>query len=245
MQTLSFAGLLLLLIALLLAGVIIIVVYFAVYNKKINRTVTQNTPSKHRMIPPPIFAVIIALCVAPVFIMCIFIAIFGARLGTGAQEEYAAEYYDADYDFMFYTSAEMTGYLSGYSIEQNDGYTKHTETKGNVRFTYFISEAKYDVFHPSFLIFAEYLGGEEIVSASCNGSFFPPADEETYEKGGCISGFGASVNYSDAKDDYIMVLGNKSIDCVFELELAFYYELVKSENIGDNAAAFETLSFYS
>ncbi len=64
-----------------------------------------------------------------------------------------------DYSFRLLTQEQMQDdYRSRFSMEENPGYTKEVTEIDSVRYTIFRSESEVDIFHPAFLVYAEYIG---------------------------------------------------------------------------------------
>ena len=126
----------------------------------------------------------------------------------------------------------MTGYRSLYSMDENLGYTKTLFKQGNIEFTCFIREDGPDYFHPSFIIYARYLGDKEILYSGHLGYFFTPHGTNM----GGIGSAGSEYN------NYICVIGTATMQSRFELTVYLYDSDQKSEDMGEFAVEKETIS---
>lgn len=213
----------------LIAGII---GYFLIYKRRINRAVTEEKIPKRKMASPAQFALMMIF----IFLLGLGIYLSFLLISTGTQQSsIKTEYYDASYNFNVYDRSEMDGYLSVYSRESNPGYSKYIETMGDIEFTYFIRDDKHDTYHPSFLIFAEYIGKEKITQYGYDGNFLSDTEE-------VIGGFGMA---GGSTESCIVAVGNTDIECYFSFEVAFYTDYEKyDEDIGKGAASHETVTFY-
>ncbi len=212
---------------------LVLIIYFSAYKKNINKAVVENGEAPKRMAPPyKIF--LILLVVAILIIVGIVSCKMGRKIADDSPED---RYYEATYNYSMYTEKGMKeAYRSVYSIEENKGYTKDVVEKGDVRFTYFISETPYDIIHPRFIIYIEYIGDNELVTFSYNGKFKDA-------NGNVITGYGMSGS-DITKASVLTVLGNTDIDCIFELNIYYFDQFIKSENPEDVAAVSEKLELY-
>jgi len=145
-------------------------------------------------------------------------ATFMALTDFGA-EKAPQEYRSAVYDYQSYNASQMTGYRSLYSIENNPGYTKMIEQYGDIRFTCFVRNEGFDYYHPSFIVYAEYLGDKDILYFGVQGSFFAPDDSQMTGKGHAGSEY----------ERYVCVIGTSTIQSRFELSLYLFDSGIKSE----------------
>ena len=204
-----------------------VAVYFFIYKRNINKALVDRESVRRRM-PPPYKVLIVASVI--IFVGTIlFISI--KRVGSSDGENIDDKYYEAKYSFNVYQPEEMTGYLSVYSIEENVGYKKYVEEQGDVRVTYFLSEDAYDTYHPEFIAYVEYLGDKEMLYYGYSGKFLTP-------EGTNIVGMGAAG--ADA-EEYFVVVGSSSIECVFGLDIYYYDTQAKGDEMEDGAAVAETV----
>ena len=186
-------------------------IYFLAYKKRINRQISDSGIKQRKMTPPWRFAIIVIIVALAG--LSAFMAVLSLRYFENPGDEVADEYYEATYDFMSYSPDEMSqGYLSAFSMDSNAGYTKDTVTDNDVRFTYFIRNDDYNTYHPSFIVYAEYIGDKAFTSYDIDGKFLTDTE-------GLIIGRGWG---GADKDAYLAVLGNASIDCVFSLTVSYY-----------------------
>lgn len=205
---------------------ITIVVYFLIYKRNVNKALENRDGSKRRM-PAP-HKVLISVSGAIAFVLIIYISRSMIHTDSGIDQAY----FNAYYNFDVYEPEEMTGYLSMYSMEKNAGYKKYIEEKGDVKVTYFLSEEKYDTYHPTFIAFVEYAGEKEVLYKGYHGQFLTHAGESICGKGAA----GSDVT------EYFVVMGDASIGCTFELEIYYYDTEEKGEEMSDVAVSSEKIS---
>jgi hypothetical protein len=204
------------------------VLYLVFYNVRINKQLRGEGAQPRRVPSPLAFSVVTAFVVMFAYIgITVFLALsdFGADIVP-------AEYRNAVYDYRAYNPGEMTGYLSLYSIAENPGYTKTVERHGDIRFTVFTENVPFDYYHPSFIVYAEYLGDKDILYRGVLGKFYAPDERQMSGKGSAGHEFG----------DYLCVIGTSSIQSRFELTVYLYDSALKGEELGDYAAAAETVT---
>lgn len=168
-----------LLYAALLAGAAVVacIVYFVVYQSVINRRLREGQRQGRRLPAPGMFAV-----GTVVFILLLFGG--GSLLIRLSQPEppsLGASALIPTYDFNVYGPEDMTGYRAGYDLEQNPGYTRQVQTQGQVRLTTFTTTQPYDAFHPTYILFAEYLG--DAATYDFHGAFLDLEGKELCSKG--------------------------------------------------------------
>ena len=212
----------------LLLLIVTVAVYFFIYKRNINKALNDRDSVKRRM-PPP-YKVLIGAASVIIILTILFISVVRVNSGNngGGLED---KYFAASYSFNVYQPDEMTGYLSAYSIEEYVGYKKYVEDIGDVRVTYFMSEENYDVYHPGFIAYVEYVGTKDVLNYGYWGNFLTP-------DGTNICGRGAAG--SDV-EDYFVVVGSTSIECTFQLDMYYYDSEAKGEEIEDGAASSQTI----
>lgn len=197
-------------VAIIIVAIAVVAIYYLHYYRVINKRLKEQPENGKRMLSPKtvgIFTVIAALLLFSISVLVV-------RINQSDAARIDEKYMTAQFDYDLFTPQEMQhGFLENYSINDNAGYEKHEEILGEIKFTYFVSNSAYNVFHPAFIIFAEYIGPEDIVTLGFQGDFLTNERVPVVGKGG--SG-------TDAQE-YICILGNTSIDCVFQLSL-FYYD---------------------
>lgn len=193
---------------LLITAVIACIVYLFVYQHVINKRLSEQKTDGKRLLSPRTF--LIAVLVAALLLF----GIGTVRLSAGNSPQLDDPYLHAVYDYTVHDSGNMQGsYASGYSTERNAGYERHEETVGDIRFVYFTSEEPFDIFHPSYIIFAEYTGKDaSVVSYGYNGSYLTDTGTEICSKGAS----GAPMR------SRICITGSASMDCVFSLTVYLY-----------------------
>lgn len=216
-------------IVVLAAGILI---YFLFYKRRVNKVLASGAVKPKRLLSPLSFSVCLIIVVLIVFGG---ISVARSLLAKNEPANMDDRYFNAVYNFDAYNKDEMSEkYLSSYSIDENEGYTKYTEKKGDILFTFFIRNDSYDTYHPSYLIFVQYTGRLNVKYYGLEGDFLTSS-------GSVICGKGFA---GPPVQDYFMVIGNTSIDCSFSLEVAYYDSETKGEKLSDGAAAYETLIFY-
>lgn len=189
--------------------VAVCIVYFVYYKSTINKRLENGVTNGKKMISPLWMAIIFLIIALIVLIVVPMLLRMGGTVSD--INEIPEKYWNASYDYQVYTPDEVeSGFLGNYSIDENTGYERYEEVDGNIRFTYFISREAYDSYHPAFIIYAEYVGTEDIKNLSMGfyGEFFTSEGQD-------ICGTGAS---GGEFSDYVCVVGNPSIDCGFSLD---------------------------
>ena len=89
---------------------------------------------------------------------------------------------------------------------------------------YFISESEYDILHPSFILFVEYVGEEKYECYMDTGKAYLD------EGNAFISAGGGEIS------DYYVVVGNIDLDsgCGFKYEIGLYEDETKMEKEFDS-----------
>ena len=205
----------LLLVIAVIVFVLAVVLYWAFYRQRINKQLHGDTPHTRKLLSPWAFSIITAFVVLIAFAgMTTIMALtdFGA-------EKVPLEYINAVYDYQDFSASQMTGYRRLYSIDENSGFTKTVEQKGDIRFTCFIRNEAFDYYHPSFIVFAEYTGDKDILHYGVQGNYHAPNDRQMTGRGHAGSEF----------EDYICVIGTSTIQSRFELGIYLFDSGIKSE----------------
>lgn len=168
--------------ALFVVAVFVIVLYLFYYRSKINRRIADPAHTeKSRLWSPMRVCLTTVIGALAVFaIICMILAASRPAIPPAPTP--------AAYHAQILSPEEMQeGYLSQYSIEENAGYTKEEKIIDDVRYTTFISTEGTDAFHPSFLIYAEYIGEGTPKYHDANVSFqtFEGQEMATATVGGC------------------------------------------------------------
>lgn len=194
--------------ALILLAVIVIALYLFYYRSMINRRLNDPTHKQNTRLWSPMRASITAIIsILTIFsVICMLFATSRPEMiSTPAQTTYHAQILSLD---------EMKeGYLSQYSIKENTGYTKQEQVLDDVRYTYFISTEKTDPFHPSFLIYAEYIGAGTPKYYDANVSF------QTFEGQEMTN---VMVGGSELKASTVCIMGNAFADSTISCNVDFY-----------------------
>jgi len=192
-----------------------IALYWAFYRQRINKQLHDETPYPRKLLSPWAFSIISAFIVLIAFAGLTTIM----ALNDFGADKVPLEYRNAVYDYRDFSSSQMTGYRSLYSIDENPGYTKSVEQVGDIRFTSFIRSEAFDYYHPSFIIYAEYTGDKSILYRGIQGSFYAPDDRQMASNGSAGGDF----------EDYICVIGTSTIQSRFELSIYLFDSGIKSE----------------
>jgi len=227
-------GIPILFIAIVIAIIVVavIAVYYNHYTRIINQRLKEQVSDGKKVWSPATVAIITAFFGLVLFSITVLLVRINSP--TSSIDD---RYFQAQYDYEAYAPEYIQqGYLSGFSIAENAGYTKHEETTGDIKYTYFISNERYDIFHPAFIIFVEYIGTGDIISYGIQGAFLTDTSETI-----CGKGFsGADVS------DYVCIIGNTSVDCIFQISLYYYDEdggiaLLQDETImNSNSESYST-----
>lgn len=195
---------------LLIIAVAACVVYLLVYQHVINKRLYERNTNEKRLLSPGAFS--IAVFGAVLLIFGIGTAVM--RLSAGSSPGIDDKYLKATYDYTVHDSGNIQGsYAAGYSTEKNAGYERHEETIGDIRFIYFTSKDSFDIFHPSYIIFAQYIGDDtSVASYGYDGSFLSNTGAKICSKGAS----GADMQ------DSICITGSASLDCTFSLTIYLY-----------------------
>lgn len=140
-----------------IAGVI---VYTALYNAKIKRRLEQGITTG-RQWPQPKNIVLIIL-IAALSIICVISVIKGFKrtntppvnINNIGYAESFLSYELKDSQFEHYIEAYETGKLSGYTLTE--------ATEDEFTYKYFRSEDYFNLLHPSFVLFVDYIGTDEL-----------------------------------------------------------------------------------
>ena len=191
------------------------ILYRIFYQNMINKRLHDESPHSRKLLSPWAFSIITAFIVLIAFAgltSLMALTDFGA-------EKVPAEYRNAVFDYQDFSTGQMTGYRSLYSIAENPGYTKTVEQQGDIRFTCFIRNEAFNYYHPSFIVFAEYTGDKDILYYGVQGNYHAPDDRQMTGRGHAGSEF----------EDYICVIGTSTIQSRFELGVYLFDSGIKSE----------------
>lgn len=203
------------------------VIYRAIYQNRINRQLNNENYRAKKLLSPWSFLITTAFAVLLLFTVSMIFVAFNS-----GDESVPEQYRNAIYDYQTYGPDEMTGYRSLYSMDKNQGYTKATEQKGDILFTYFIRDDAFDYYHPSYVVFVEYTGDKKILYYGIQGEYFMLNDMSMGGNGHAGAEF----------KDYFCIIGTSSVECKIELTAYLYDSSLKSENMSDHAAASEILT---
>ena len=214
--------------ALIVTTGVAVALYRVFYQHRINKRLHDES-LKRRKLPSPltfsVFTVVAALIVFAATTAFMALTDFGA-------ERVPAEYRNAVFDYQAFGPNQTAGYRSRFSIDENPGYTKTVEQKGDIRFTVFVRETAFDHYHPSFIIFAQYTGDKDILYYGIDTKYYAPDDRQMTGRG----------HAGPPYEGYICVIGTSSIQSRFELGVYLFDTAMKSEEWppDQGAAVFET-----
>ena len=230
---------LLIAVAIVIVAVAVVAVYYFSYTRIIN-TRLQGQISNGKKLWSPAKVAIVTAFIGLILFSSIVLLI---RMNNTEANSIDDQYLNSIYSYEVYSPEDMgRGYLGSFSVSENIGYTKTEETIGDIKYTNFISNDKFDIYHPAFIIFAEYVGESDVVSYGVQGTYLTTTHEPIFGTGSS----GADV------PDYICIIGNTSIDCIFQLSLYYYDKdgriaLNQSENVTNGnspelASAYATMN---
>jgi len=225
-------NIILVLIIVLGIGGLVTALYWLFYKKQINEQLrSQSTKSKKLLSP---FAVLVLSVFLSLFVAT-GVAMFVASSSAG--ERIPPAYMHAIYDFRTFTPSELANHHSQYSMYENQGYTKNVIEQGDVRFTYFTSNHIFDLYHPQFIIFAEYIGDYDVMLYGIDGAFITSTGVNMMGRGY----FGSEFS------EFICIIGTSNIPITFEVTVYFFGEdlqsyLFETIEFAESAIARETLA---
>lgn len=192
--------------------VIIVVAYIAIYNYIINQRLRNNItdgrkwPAPHGMLKAALILVLVISCI--LFIM------------NERQKQNVVEYSNNMNSYHCYNKEDLKDtyaetYYDAVQEGQLPGYEKYEDTKDDFHYVYFTSKSEFDFYHPSFVLFVEYIGKEKIVTDNCSGQFI----KSDYTGEGC--GAGMSGGKIETVGTYL-VIGNNNYEGEFQFTLCLY-----------------------
>lgn len=190
------------------------IIYTLIYRTKINQRLTSPVKIQS-VLWSPMKVCIVSVIAALAFCTIIF-AVYSVK--TTIDPTIIPSVYVEKF-----TDTEMqNGYLLQYSIKENDGYEKHEKVFDNIKYTYFISKESMNPLHPSFLIYAEYIGLEvpKYHDIILNFRTSDGSEIGAYMVGGC--------EFSGAS---ICLIGNASGDCNVSCIVDIYNALKNESEI--------------
>ncbi len=184
-----------LLLIFIIASVIIgLVIYTIIYNTAIKRKLSQGITTG-RQWPQPKNIVLIILIVA------LSIACVVTILTSFPRTKYPDVNVNNIGTVESYLSHELQGtpyehYIEAYETGKLSGYTLTEATEDEFSYKYFRSESCFDLLHPSFVLFVEYIGSDELTGF---------IDSSSISYG---TGLGASGMICGETSDYFCIIGN-------------------------------------
>lgn len=133
-------------------------IYYGIYRHNINKRLAQGITHKKGLMSPWWMPVI--LLAASVFLsMPILAIVIFSAVSYGVVTDVEHVEVSVSMETGFYTAEEMEeGFLSVYSMEENAGYTKNTQTVGEMEFTCFAAEDLFASYHPHYLVYSDVTG---------------------------------------------------------------------------------------
>lgn len=200
----------------LVLAIVIFILYTTIYNAKIAKQL-QKGMTKGKQWPAPKNIVLGAV------IICLIINFLASNNNGNYNEQvYSVNQFT---DYVEYTSEEIKGtvyeqYTVAYETGELAGYEKVEKTENNFHYVYFISE-EYDILHPTFILFVEYVGE--------NNNLRYTSESKIQESEGNSWGSGSGGNTSE----YYCVIGNMDLGKIdgFNYTLALYDDSVEVEDI--------------
>jgi hypothetical protein len=217
-----------LIVAAVVIFAIAVTLYWVFYRQKINKQLHSETPHPRKLIAPWAFTIIAAFVVLIVFAGLTAIM----ALTDFGMDKVPAEYRNAVYDYQSFDASQKTGFRSHFSIDENPGYTKTVEQKGDIRFTVFIRNEAFNHYHPSFIVFVEYTGDKDILYYGVQGVYYAPDGREIMNSG----------NAGYEITDYFVVIGTSTIESTFELSAYFFDDGLRGEEYREYAVANGTIT---
>lgn len=133
-------------------------IYYFIYRHNINKRLAQGITHKKGLMSPWWMPVIL-LAVSVFLSLPILLAVILGAASYGVISEVKNVEVSESMEISFYTAEEMEeGFLSVYSMEENAGYTKTTQTVGEMEFTCFAAEDLSESYHPHYLVYSDITG---------------------------------------------------------------------------------------
>lgn len=207
-------------VMLIFLAMISLVVYTFVYNRRIARNFNMGKVSGKQW-PAPKNIVLIVLVV--------FLTIFCLLNIISKNENNQTDtLVNQNMSYISYTSDEIEGtyaenYVEAFLEGELSGYRKVEKTEDDFHYMYFISEQGYDILHPSFILFVEYIGENEYKGYMDKSTIYINEDNN----------YGSSSGNEVA--EFYCVIGNIN----FEENAGFSYELALYEDTNEMKMDFE------
>lgn len=203
---------LLVFVILAIITVTIILIYKAIYKKQINQQLVGKRKQSKKLWTP------LKMCVVSVITSLFICSVLFAIHVTPADMEQQPVI-----SCNVYTMEELQNSpLSYLSVESNIGYEKYEKNIDGIKYTYFISSEPLDNFHPAFIVFAEYIGTENMFYKDILIQFNSISSKEI---GSYIE---AGTEYNN---DIICIVGNSSSVCEVSCIIDVYEKLADNEEV--------------
>lgn len=194
-------------------SLLVIFSYFIFYRSRINRQLNNPANNRHKPLWSPLQVCLTTVIGALVVYAAACLVMTSPNLPPVNFHTPSPN----DSAFRLLTQEEMQdGYLSRFSIEENPGYTKEVTEIDSVRYTTFRSQSEADLFHPAFLVYAEYIGSGAPAYQDAVLTYTSPDGEP-------IGTLAASGMDSDAR--VICFMGNTFLGGTVSCTVDFYNQL--------------------
>ena len=133
-------------------------IYYGIYRHNINKRLAQGITHKKGLMSPWWMPVIL-LAASVILSTPILVIVILSAVSYGVITDVEHVEVSVSMETGFYTAEEMEeGFLSVYSIEENPGYAKTTQTVGEMEFTCFAAEDLSESYHPHYLVYSDITG---------------------------------------------------------------------------------------
>lgn len=194
--------------ALAILAVLICVAYHSFYRVEVNKRLSSGHAGDKKLWSP------LKVCLTSIIgALSVFAAICLVQYAANPAP-WDGQTRITPYHARFFSQEEMReGYLSQFSINENEGYRKTEKRIDDVKYTYFISEQDTDAFHPAFIIYAQYIGEGSPQYYDVSISFL--GDDGTEMAGMMVGG-------CRTREPIVCAVGNSFTDCGISFIADFY-----------------------
>lgn len=206
----------LLLTMVLFIGLISLAIYTFMYNKRIEAKLKKGDKTGIQWPEPKNIVLVIMTVLVVVSGIINLLSVDG---GSG-QHINVNQYVD----YATYTSKDIVGtsaenYIEAFEKGELIGYKKEEKTENNFHYIYFISEEEYDIIHPSFILYVEYVGEKEYKGYMDTAKVFLDESNNFSSSGG------------GDKEEFYVVVGNVNLEggYSFEYEIGLFEDESKME----------------
>ena len=206
----------LLLTMVLFIGLISLAIYTFMYNKRIEAKLKKGDKTGIQWPEPKNIVLVIMTVLVVVSGIINLLSVDG---GSG-------QYINVNQyvDYATYTSKDIVGtsaenYIEAFEKGELIGYKKEEKTENNFHYIYFISEEEYDIIHPSFILYVEYVGEKEYKGYMDTAKVFLDESNNFSSSGG------------GDEEEFYVVVGNVNLEggYSFEYEIGLFEDESKME----------------